>query len=225
MGWALQHACRARAPMVVARSFWLAGLICLWIAATFTVARAATGDVIAPGDVISITVFQVKDLSLDRIQVDSDGHVLMPLIGPVEAKGKTATELSTEIASRLGQSWLQSPQVTVVINTAAGEKVSVDGAVNQAGVFELTGRTGLAEVVARAHGPSRVANLHRVSIIRSVDGTPHVASFDLAAIWSGRARDPVVEGADTVVVDTSGIKSLWRGIIETLPSFIVFTYL
>ena len=50
---------------------------------------------------------------------------------------------------------LQSPQVTVVVNAAAGQKVSVDGAVNQAGVFELTGRTGLAEVVARAHGPSR----------------------------------------------------------------------
>ena len=53
----------------------------------------------------------------------------------------------------------------------------------------------------------------------------YAASFDLAAIWAGRARDPVIEGDDKVVVDTSGIKSLWRGIIETLPSFIVFTYL
>ena len=225
MGWALERACRGRAPIVAARAVRLAGLGCLWFLASLAVAEAAPDDLIAPGDVISITVFQVKDLSLDRVQVDSGGQVLMPLIGPVEAKGRTAAELSADIASRLGQSWLQSPQVTVVINAAAGQKVSVDGAVNQAGVFELTGRTGLAEVVARAPGPSRVANLHRVTIIRSIDGAPHAASFDLAAIWAGRARDPVIEGDDKVVVDTSGIKSLWRGIIETLPSFIVFTYL
>ncbi len=206
------------------RGVQIAVLAWFWLAATLGVARAAS-DRIAPGDVLGITVFQVRDLSLDRVQVDPDGSIPFPLIGPLEAKGRTASELSAEIAHRLGETWLQSPKVTVIIEASASQKVSVDGAVNQAGVFELTGRTGLAEVVARAHGPSRVANLHRVTIIRSVDGAPHAASFDLAAIWAGRARDPVVEGADTVVVDTSGLKSLWRGIIETLPSFIVFTYL
>lgn len=205
-----------------------AGALNLALATALTLAGQAKADAdyrIGPLDRLDITVFQIKDLTLEKVQVDAAGEIRMPLIGSVTARGRTATELSSDIAVRLAERYLQSPQVLVVVAEAVSQKVSVEGAVNEAGVFDLKGRTGLMEAVARAKGESRTANLRRVAIVRSVNGTPRSATFDLIAIRSGRARDPEVLAGDTVVVDGSAAKSLWRGVVETLPSLIVFSYL
>lgn len=180
---------------------------------------------IGPLDSLDITVFQVKDLTLEKAQVGADGQIRLPLIGAVTAGGRTAAELSADIARRLGDSYLQAPQVSVVVADAVSQKVSVEGAVNEALEFELKGRTGLMEAIARAKGESRTANPRRVAIVRTVDGAPHAASFDLVAIRAGRARDPEVVAGDTIVVDGSALKTVWRGLIETLPTLIVFSYL
>lgn len=188
----------------------------------------ATADVdyrIGALDRLNITVFQIKDLTVEKMQVDAGGRILLPLIGSVIARGKTTTELSDEIATRLAGKYLQSPQVSVTVEEAVSQKVSVEGAVNEAGVFELKGRTSLLEAVARAKGAAKNANLHRVTIIRSVDGAPHAATFDLAAIGQGRARNPEVFGNDVVIVDGSKAKDLWKGIVEVLPALYVFSFL
>jgi polysaccharide export outer membrane protein len=180
---------------------------------------------IGPLDKLNVTVFEVKDLTIEKIQVDAGGQILLPLIGAVSAQGKTTTELSAEIARRLGERYLRSPQVSVVVAEAVSQKVSVEGAVNKAGVFELKGRTGLLEAVARAEGTSRTANRRRVTIIRNEEGQPRAATFDLAAIQRGLAPNPELLGNDVVVVDDSRIKTFWRGFVEALPALIFVTYL
>jgi polysaccharide export outer membrane protein len=180
---------------------------------------------IGPLDSLDITVFQIQDLSLKKVQVDAQGQLRLPLIGAVTAGGRTAAELSAAIAARLREKYLQDPQVSVVVADALSEKVVVEGAVNESGVFPLKGRTGLLEAVAEAKGESRTGNPRRVAIVRTVDGEPHAALFDLAAIRSGRARDPEVMAGDTVVVDGSRAGMLWRNLVETLPALIIFSYL
>lgn len=176
-------------------------------------------------DKLDITVFQIKDLTVEKMQVDAGGRILLPLIGSVMARGKTTTELSDEIATRLAGRYLQSPQVSVTVEEAVGQKVSVEGAVNEAGVFELKGRTSLLEAVARAKGAAKNANLRHVTIIRSVDGAPHAATFDLAAIGQGRAPNPEVVGNDVVIVGGSKSKDLWHSVVEALPALYVFSFL
>jgi polysaccharide export outer membrane protein len=180
---------------------------------------------IGPLDKLDITVFQVKDLSEQKLQVDAAGRIILPLIGEIVAAGKTTTELSTLIAARLGEKYLQSPQVSVTVAEALSRKVTVEGAVNEAGVFELNGRTSLLEAVARAKGVSKGANTHRVSIIRSVGGEPHAATFDLAAIGAGRAPNPEVLGDDVVIVDSSKAKSIWNVVIQALPALYILSFL
>jgi polysaccharide export outer membrane protein len=186
---------------------------------------ATTDYLIGPLDKLNITVFEVKDLTLDNIQVDSTGRILLPLIGSVTAQGKTTTALSTEIAERLKERYLQSPQVSVTVADMASQKVTVEGAVNEAGVFELKGRTSLLEVVALAKGVSKAANSHRVSIIRNVEGAPHAATFDLVAIAAGKAGNPEVMANDVVIVDTSKSKSVWHGFVEVLPALYLLTFI
>ena len=49
---------------------------------------------IGPLDKLDIIVFEVKDLSTQKLQVDASGRIILPLIGQVVAKGKTTTELA-----------------------------------------------------------------------------------------------------------------------------------
>ena len=141
------------------------------------------------------------------------------------AQGKTTSELSAEIASRLAAKYLQNPQVSVVVDEAVSQKVSVEGAVVESGVFQLKGRTSLLEAVAMAKGAAKDANLRRVSIIRTVNGQPRAATFDLEAIRMGTARNPEIFGNDVVVVGSSRGKRFWHSVIEALPGLIIFSYI
>ncbi|MFI4975589.1 MAG: polysaccharide biosynthesis/export family protein [Caulobacterales bacterium] len=208
-------------------SFALAAalILPLGVAARADDDSAATADYrIGSQDKLDITVFGVKDLTVDKIEVDASGQILLPLIGAVTAKGKTTTELSNEIADRLREHYMQSPQVSVSIDEAVSQKVTVEGAVNDAGVFPMKGRTSLLEAVAMAKGVSSNGDLHHVAIIRSVDGAPKAAVFDVEAIQRGKAKNPEVLGNDIIVVDDSGAKLFWHGLIKTLPALIVFSY-
>lgn len=177
---------------------------------------------IGPGDTLAITVFQVPDLTLKEAQVDANGRIALPLIGSVTAGGRTTAELATEIATKLEAGFLQSPQVSVIVSTAVSQKVTVDGAVTEPGVFTLKGRTTLMQVVAMAKGPKNTANLKRVAVFRNTEGERTAAVFDLSAIRSGKAEDPEIVGNDVVVVDSSALKGFWREVVAALPSLAIF---
>lgn len=176
-------------------------------------------------DKLSVTVFQVPDLSFPELVVDASGNIQMPMIGSVVAAGLTPNELSSELARRLGERYLRNPQVTVTVKEAASQKVTVDGAVKRPGVYEMRGRTTLLQAVAMAEGPAPAANIQSVAVFRTVGGQRMVAVFDLAAIRNGSAEDPAILGDDVVVVDTSRLNAVLRDAISALPALAVFSYL
>lgn len=185
----------------------------------------ASGDyVIGATDLLSVAVFQVPDLSFEEIRVDAAGNLQMPMIGSVVAAGLTPNELSNAIARRLAERYLRNPQVTVTVKEAASQKVTIDGAVTQPGVYEMRGRTTLMQAVAMAQGPIREADVRSVAVFRVVGGQRMVAVFDLAAIRNGRAEDPVILGDDIVVVDTSRLSALLRDAVQALPAVAAFAY-
>lgn len=174
-------------------------------------------------DKIDITVYQVKDLSLEKVQIDSAGNVFLPLIGVVPAAGRTPTQLADDIANRLRGQYLQSPQVAVRVSEAASQKVTVDGAVVQPGVYVMSGRTTLIQAVAMAKGPdSRFADLKRVVVFRTIDGQRMAATYNLQEIRRGRAEDPEIKGNDVIVVDGSGTKRALREVLGALPALTIF---
>lgn len=177
---------------------------------------------ISPQDKININVFQVEDLTLEEVQVDASGKILLPLIGSVQAAGLTTTELSEEIASRLSERYMHSPQVSVLVAESVAQKVTVSGSVTESGVYELKGETTLLQAIAMAKGPSRVAALNDVAVFRRINGERMVAVFDLAAIRSGTADDPMIIGNDVVVVGLSNVKGVWREVVSALPGLAVF---
>ncbi len=185
---------------------------------------AASGEYrIGVGDKLDVRVFQVPDLSSELV-VDTSGNINLPLIGAVRSAGRTAAEMSTDIAERLAERYLRNPQVTVTVKEAANQKITVDGAVTKPGVYEMRGSTSLLQAVAMAEGPTRVADLTKVAVFRSIDGRRSVAIFDLAAIRQGRASDPQVLGDDVIVVDTSRLNSALREALGAIPALAAFAY-
>ena len=99
---------------------------------------------IAPQDTLEIAVFQVPGLS-KTIRVDSGGTILLPLIGQMTASGRTSKQLSDEVASELGKRYMNDPLVTVTVKESAGQRVTVDGAVIQPGIYPISGETTLLQ--------------------------------------------------------------------------------
>lgn len=178
---------------------------------------------IGVGDKLNVRVFQVPDLSFDGLVIDTSGNIQMPLIGAVSGAGRTSGELASEIARRLAAQYLRDPQVTVTVTEAASQKITVDGAVTNPGVYEMRGATTLLQAVAMAKGPTPMADLGKVAVFRTVDGQRSVALFDLASIRQGRSPDPEVLGDDIIVVDASRLNSAFREILGAIPALAIFT--
>lgn len=178
-------------------------------------------------DRLDVIVFQVPDLTFtgaSAIRVDASGQIEMPLIGSLQAAGRTPAELGSDIRTRLASRYLQNPQVTVRVAEAGNQKITVDGAVTEPGVYETKGQTTLLQAVAMAKGATRVADLQSVAVFRTVEDQRMVAVFDLAAIRGGLAADPVLQGDDVVVVDTSRLSAAMRDVLAALPALGSFVY-
>jgi polysaccharide export outer membrane protein len=177
---------------------------------------------IGPGDTLSITTFQEKDLTLEHVDVDASGNILFPLVGNVHVAGLSSAALSKELETRFGARYLRDPQVSVIVTSAVSQKVTVEGSVIQAGVFDLRGQTTLLQAIALAKGPNRTARLGNVIIFRTIDGKRQAARFDVDAIRNGSMPDPQIRGDDVVVVPFSHGKGVFRDVLTALPSLGVF---
>ena len=173
-------------------------------------------------DKLTVTVFGVKDLEADSIQVDAVGQIQLPLIGTVHAQGRTVRELSDEIAKRLDEHYLRDAQVSVVVADSANQKITVEGAVTDPGVFQIPGRMSLLQAMAMAKGPTNRANLKNVAIYRQVDGKRERLLFNCEQIRTGAAEDPEMLGNDVVVVSESGKLAFFREMVGDVGAFSIF---
>jgi polysaccharide export outer membrane protein len=172
--------------------------------------------VIGPDDVIGVNVFQVPDLS-STAQVDSEGNILLPLLGSVPAAGRTVGQLSQQIAAAYGSKYVRDPKVTVSVKNSDSQKVTVDGAVVQPGIYPISSGTTLMQAIALAKGPDTKLASSKVAIFRTVGQNRTQAVFDLSDIRDGKVQDPQLQAQDIVVVDTSGVRKFLQDISPIAP--------
>ncbi len=159
-------------------------------------------DRIGPGDVLSISVFEIGSglfagsgaaaasqpgsagistsatrENLPPIEVDLNGTISFPYVGRIRAAGRTPTELQDEIAAGL-RSHSQDPQVVVETMRNISNTIIVSGDVNKPGRVPLTlAREHLLDAIALAGGPTHPAQDMIVDLIRH--GTTGEAPLEL----------------------------------------------
>lgn len=186
-----------------------------------TIATLESDYKIAPLDTVTVKVFKMPELSGDY-EIDLTGQISMPLIGNVGAAEMTTAQLDQRLTQKLGEKYLENPDVTVGVKASTRRSVTVDGAVKQSGSFPVTGSLTLMQAVALAGGTAEDANARRVAIFRQIDGKRQAAAFDLVSIRRGQAEDPRVYAGDIIVIDGSSIKAVQKQIMSNLPILSIF---
>jgi polysaccharide export outer membrane protein len=178
---------------------------------------------IGPMDVLDISVFMVPELT-KTVQVADTGTINLPLVGELPAAGKTTQQLERELTTKLGDKYLQNPQVTVMLKENNSQHVTVQGAVEKPGVYALKGKTTLLELVAMAGGFKDTSD-STVLVLRNGEGKRSAAKFDVADIQKGQAQDPTMQTDDVVVAGTSAIKKGFNAVLKALPLAGLFSVL
>ena len=171
---------------------------------------------IGPLDVLDVAVFKVPDLS-KTVQVGEDGTITYPLIGQVRAAGRTAHDLEVDLKQKLGEKYLRSPQINVLVREYNSQRVTISGAVKTTGVYAIKGRTTLLQVISMAGDIDNSIASGDIVVFRTVDGQRTAARFDAEAIKNGKGDDPEMLPGDVIVVDTSATKVALSNVLRVLP--------
>ncbi|HNX50072.1 MAG TPA: polysaccharide biosynthesis/export family protein [Thermoanaerobaculaceae bacterium] len=146
--------------------------VVLAVGARFGSAQDATGSVavgykIGPKDLLSIKVFEVPELNVER-RVDADGSVDLPLLGKVKLDGLTDTQAAERLKANLEATYVQRASVTVQLQEYRSRPITILGAVKAPGPLAYTGSWTLLEALAAAGGVSDAVG-DKISILRRAD--------------------------------------------------------
>lgn len=153
------------------------------------------------GDVVEISVWKNPELAV-TVPVRPDGRISMPLVGDIEAAGRTPLALRDQLTSQLKE-YVTAPGVSVVIKEINSRKVFVTGEVESPGSFDLQPRTKLMQVLALAGGLTPYAK-GRVIVLRDTrDGRgDRRYEIQIDSIVSGKkpSDNLILQPGDTLVV-------------------------
>ncbi len=122
---------------------------------------------IGPKDLLEISVLGVPEISKLVVRVSEEGRITLPLLGEVAVGNLTKFELEKKLAGLAGERIVIVPQVTVHILEYLSRRVSVIGAVERPGPFELLGRQTVLAALSDAGGLSRDAG-EEIVVIRQL---------------------------------------------------------
>jgi len=157
--------------------------------------------VIGDDDVLSINVWKEPDVSRS-IPVRSDGRISLPLVGEVQAAGRTPLQLEQEITSRL-KSYISEPEVTVMVQQINSQKFNVLGQVIKPGSYSLTNGTTVLDAIATAGGFRDFAKQKDIYILRqNPRGGDSRLAFNYKDVIKGKHPEQNIklEPRDTIVV-------------------------
>jgi len=152
--------------------------------------------VIGPDDSVSILALNCDEIS-KTWRISSAGDLNLPMVGSVRAAGLTVQQLEDTLADRL-KKFVIEPQVTVFVTDFRSQPVTVTGAVDKPGVYQLETGKSLFEVLVLAGGPKNAGstvNLKRATRRGSIglpntvldkDGTYASVDLDLKEVLEGR---------------------------------------
>jgi polysaccharide export outer membrane protein len=139
------------------------------------------------GDRLRIVVFGQDGLT-NSYAVNASGHIAMPLIGSVAARGLTTEQLSRRVADRLRQGFIREPHVAVEIE--AYRPFFILGEVTFPGQYPYVANMTVETAVAIAGGFTPRGFRKRVMISRHVGG--QIARFEVPVNCPLRPGDTVV---------------------------------
>jgi len=183
------------------------GLVLLVFAPSFWAQAPSTNQahndsfVIGNDDLLAINVWKEPDLSRS-IPVRLDGRISLPLVGELQAAGRTPLQLEQDIAAKL-HNFIAEPEVTVMVEQTNSEKFNILGQVVRPGSYSLTIATTVLDAIAAAGGFRDFAKQKGVYVLRqNPNGVESRLAFNYKEVIKGKNPEQNVklEPHDTIVV-------------------------
>ncbi len=158
------------------------------------------GYVLGPNDGLSVIVYGQNEFNVTT-RVKPDGSIVVPLIGKVQAQGKTVLTLADEMTRRLVDgNFLRDPIVNIEVTEFASSYVRVAGKVGTPGLVPLDRSNRLLDILLRSGWVQDVGS-EIIYVRRAAGGQEvQVSTKDLAR---GTIADVVLQPGDTVFVPPS----------------------
>ena len=155
---------------------------------------------IGADDVLHIYVWKEPDLIQD-VTVLPDGKITFPLIGEIQAQGRTVTELKDSITERL-QSFVTAPEVTVIIRQINSRRIYTLGKLNNPGPYPLAAGMTVIQALPTAGGFAEWADEKNILVIRREGGEELQHKFNYSQYISGKnlKQNILLKPNDTIVV-------------------------
>lgn len=157
--------------------------------------------VIGANDMLAINVWKEPDISRS-VPVRSDGKISLPLVGELQASGRTPQQLEEEITTRL-KNYISEPEVTVIVSDSKSQKINIMGMVSRPGAYLLTSSTTVLDAIAMAGGFKDFAKQKAIYVLRqAADGTQQRLPFNYKEVIKGKNAEQNIrlQAGDTVVV-------------------------
>jgi polysaccharide export outer membrane protein len=150
------------------------------------------------GDKLRVEVYKDSQVS-QSVQIRPDGKITLPLVGDIEAVGRTPLELRDEIAKALKE-YMTNPVVTVIVVEALASQVFVMGEVAKSGPVQIYGPTNILQALAMAGGLNEFANKKDVRVLRQGPSGPQTIKFNYQDAINGNVRPIFLRPGDTIIV-------------------------
>ncbi|MCB1724520.1 MAG: polysaccharide biosynthesis/export family protein [Gammaproteobacteria bacterium] len=146
---------------------------------------------IQPGDVLHIDVWHEEELQRETL-VRPDGGISFPLVGDINAEGRTAVALTAEITEKLVR-FIPDPVVTVTVAQAAGNRLYVLGEVARPGEFAMSRPVNVLQALAMAGGLTPYADRDSIQVLRGSGDQQKAMPFDYADVAGGRSLEQNIQ--------------------------------
>ncbi len=155
---------------------------------------------VGPEDVLEISVWHEDALKKEAL-VRPDGGISYPLIGEVQAAGKTVLEIREEIAQRL-EKFIPDAAVSVTIVKVGSQRVYVVGKVNKPGEFPVGRYVDVLQALSMAGGLTPFADSNDIRIMRRDGARQAVLPFEYNRVVRGDKLEQNIQlrAGDVVVV-------------------------
>jgi polysaccharide export outer membrane protein len=173
---------------------------CLMMLSLQSVHAQQASYAVKPGDVLEISVWKEPDLQRE-VLVRPDGAFSFPLVGEVDARGKTVQELNKLVSERIAR-YIADAVVTISVKEIKGNKVYVLGQVNKPGEFIVNPSVNIMQALSMAGGMTPFAATNDIIVLRGQGKAQQAMAFRYNDVVRGRSLDTNIEliAGDIVVV-------------------------
>jgi len=156
---------------------------------------------IGNSDVLTINVWKEPEVSR-TVPVRADGRISLPLVGEIQAAGKTPAELQNDISKGL-HDYISEPEVTVIVQEQKSQRFNILGQVQKPGSYLLNPPMTVLDAIAIAGGFRDFAKVKNIKVMRQqADGTQVSYAFNYKQAMNGSnpAQNIELQAHDTIYV-------------------------